>query len=96
MVVRGDLFNGEGGVIKGKLSIGIPETTLIASGDKKLIKMFGQIREGYRWIDLEISGTGALPDDNLRTIYTDTSSGEPTEPEQDVPQDSFEDLIEGE
>lgn len=96
MVVRGDLFNGEGGAIKGKLSIGIPETTLIASGDKKLIRMFGQIREGYRWIDLEISGTGALPDDNLRTIYTDTSSGESTAPGRDVPQDSFEDLIEGE
>ncbi|MFM2198682.1 MAG: hypothetical protein RLZZ505_2114 [Verrucomicrobiota bacterium] len=96
MVVRGDFFNGEGGAIKGKLRIGIPETTLIASGDKKLIRMFGQLREGYRWVDIEISGTGALPDDNFRTIYTDTSSGESAAPGQTAPRDSFEDLIENE
>lgn len=93
MVVRGDIFNGEGGAIKGKLRIGIPETTIIASGDKKLVKMFGQVREGYRWLDLEISGTGALPEDNFRTIYMDTSSGETSTPDVETPQDSFEDLI---
>ncbi len=96
MVVRGDIFNGEGGAIKGKLKIGIPETTVAVSGDKKLAKMFGEVREGYRWVDLEISGTGAVPEDNFRTIYMDTSSGESSAPGKGTPQDSFEDLIEGE
>lgn len=96
MVVRGDLFNGEGGAIKGKLRIGIPETTVVASGDKKLANMFGQVREGYRWLDLEISGTGAVPEDNFRTIYKDTSSDESSASDQAAPKDSFEDLIKGE
>jgi hypothetical protein len=95
MVVRGDIFNGEGGAIKGKLRIGIPETTLIASGDRKLSKMFGQVREGYRWLDLEISGTGAMPEDNFRTIYADTSSAESPAPDQGTNRDSFDELIEG-
>lgn len=96
MVVRGDIFNGEGGAIKGKFRIGIPETTVTAAGDKKLAKMFGEVREGYRWLDLEISGTGAVPEDNFRTIYMDTSSGESSAPDEGKPQDSFEDLIEEE
>ena len=96
MVVRGELLNGEGGMIRGKLRIGIPDTTVIASGDKKLAKMFGEVREGYRWIEVEISGTGALPEDNFRTLYMDTSSRKPSESGQGAPQDSFEDLIEGE
>ena len=94
MVVRGDVFNGEGGSIKGKIRIGIPETTVTASGDKKLAKMFGEVREGYRWLDLEISGTGAVPEDNFRTLYKDTSYGESAAPDEGTPQDSFEGLIE--
>ena len=94
MVVRGDVFNGEGGSIKGKIRIGIPETTVTASGDKKLAKMFGEVREGYRWLDLEISGTGAVPEDNFRTLYKDTSYGESAAPDEGTTQDSFEDLIE--
>jgi hypothetical protein len=96
MVVRGELFNGEGGMIKGELRIGIPETTVIASGDKKLARMFGNVREGYRWIDVEIGGTAALPEDDFRTQYMDTSSEKPSVTEDEAPQDSFEDLIEGE
>jgi hypothetical protein len=93
MVVRGELSNGEGGAIKGKLRIGIPETTVTASGDKKLAKMFGQVREGYLWLDLEISGTGAVPEDDFRTIYMDTSSGDASAPGQGSSKDSFEELI---
>lgn len=94
MVVRGSVSNGEGGAIKGKLSVGIPDTTIIASGDKKLARMFGPVREGYRWVDLEITGTGALPEDDFRTIYADTGSGEATAPGNGNPPDSFEELIE--
>jgi hypothetical protein len=96
MVVRGELFNGEGGVIKGKLRIGIPKTTVTAAGDKKLTKMFGDVSEGYRWIEVEISGTGALPEDNFRTLYMDNSSQNPSATKEGPPQDSFEELIKGE
>jgi hypothetical protein len=96
MVVRGELFNGEGGMIKGKLRIGIPESTVAAAGDKKLAKMFGDTREGYRWTEVEISGTGALPEDNFRTLYMDNSSQKPSASREGTPQDSFEELIKGE
>lgn len=95
MAVRGEMSNGEGGVISGKLQIGIPETTLGSAADKKLGKMFGKVREGYRWLELEIGGTSALPEDNFMTLYKDTASVEPSAPGGEAPQpDSFEDLIE--
>lgn len=97
MAVRGTLSNGEAGAISGKLRIGVPETTLGAAVDKKVGKMFGQVREGYRWLELEIGGTGALPEDNFMTLYKDTTSAEAAAPDGEAPQrDSFEDLIEGE
>lgn len=94
MVLRGDISNGEGGVIKGKLRIGIPETKVTTCGDKKLVMMFGKVSEGYCWLDLEISGTGAIPEDDFKTIYKDTSSGQISVPSQETLEDSFEDLIE--
>lgn len=97
MVVRGELINGEGGTINGKLRIGIPNTTVITCGDDKLAKMFGEVHEGYRWIEVEISGTSAIPEDNFRTQYMDTSSQKkPSSARQGSPQDSFEELIQGE
>lgn len=97
MVVRGDLINGEGGTINGKLRIGIPNSTVITCGDNKIAQMFGEVREGYRWIEVEISGTGASPEDNYRTLYMDTSSQKkPSTTGQGATQDSFEELIQGE
>ena len=96
MVVRGELFSGEGGMIKGKLRIGIPESTVTAAGDKKIAKMFGDVLEGYRWIEVEISGTGAMPEDNFMTLYMDNSSQKPSSDREGMPQDSFEELIKGE
>ena len=91
------MSNGAGGAISGKLQIGIPETTLGAATDKKLGKMFGGGREGYRWLELEIGGTSALPEDNFMTLYKDISSADaPGTAGEDAPRrDSFEDLIEG-
>jgi hypothetical protein len=96
MAVRGFMSNGEGGRISGKLRIGIPETTISATKDDRLQNMFGQVREGYRWAELEISGTTAAPEDDFRSLYLATSTGvEPGDEGQEAPQDSFEDLIEG-
>lgn len=100
MAVRGEISNAEGGGVRGKLRIGIPETTVSAANDAKLSRMFGPVREGYRWVDLEIGGTAALPEDDFRSLYMDTSapegSGDDAEVEDGDSQDSFEELIEGE
>lgn len=97
MAVRGAITNGEGGKVSGNLRIGIPETTISAAKDTKLSNMFGQAREGYSWVDLEIGGTAALPLDNFRSLYMETSPPEEAgegDGEGDD-RDSFDDLIEG-
>jgi hypothetical protein len=96
MVVRGGMSNGEGGNISGKLQVGIPEGMINAAKDKKLAKMFGELREGYRWVEIEVSGTASAPEDDFRALYMATSAGEADTPAgEEAPQDSFEELIEG-
>jgi len=98
MAVKGEISNAEGGGVRGELRIGIPETTVAAANDAKLSRMFGQVREGYRWVDLEIGGTAARPEDDFRSLYMDSSLPEKSgadEEQGDAP-DSFEELIEGE
>jgi hypothetical protein len=96
MTVRGSVSNQKGGGISGKLRIGLPDTMIAASDDKRLNRMFGQVREGYRWLDLKIGGTSAVPGDNFKELYMNASvpsDGESTGGE-DKP-DQFENLIEG-
>lgn len=101
MAVRGSMSNAEGGKISGKLQIGIPEATISAAADEKLSKMFGQVSDGYRWVEIEISGTTGAPQDDFRSLYMANSSpggsgdqGQTGEAgEKEVPQDTFEDLI---
>jgi hypothetical protein len=95
MAVRGAISNGEGGKVSGNLRIGIPETTISAAKDTKLSNMFGQVREGYRWVDIEIGGTAALPVDNFRSLYMETSPPEEAGDGEGDDRDSFDDLIEG-
>jgi hypothetical protein len=103
MAVRGEVSNREGGGIRGKLRIGIPETTVATANDSKLSKMFGQVREGYRWVELELGGTAAVPEDDFRALYMDSyvtaesaAEAEEEKEKEDDGRDSFEDLIKGE
>ncbi len=98
MAIRGSLTSGEGGQLLGTLRVGVPETTIGASPTKRLDAMFGPVREGYRWLDIEISGTSADPMDNFKALFDASASvtgpradgGE----EPEIRQDSFEGLIE--
>jgi hypothetical protein len=92
MALRGTISNGDGGKIIGNLRVGIPETILAAAPDAKLKMMFGQLKDGYHWMDLEIGGTAAIPADNFKELYEKLSV---PEEEEQPSQDSFEKLIEG-
>lgn len=98
MALRGSISNGEGGKISGKLRIGIPETILSTASDKNLVKMFEQTLDGYRWVELEISGTSAVPQDDFRALYMAASAteGAAETGDEPAPKDSFEELIEKE
>lgn len=96
MALQGSVSNAEGGKISGTLRIGLPETTISAATNKRLNLMFGQVREGYRWLDIEISGTSALPEDNFRKLYENVAETPTPEPTEEPPApDSFDKLIEG-
>jgi len=98
MALRGSISSGEAGQISGTLRVGIPESMIGASKDKHVKEMFGPVREGYRWIDLAIGGTGAAPTDNFKALY-DAATPASQESNEDAAEpdigtaDSFEDLI---
>lgn len=95
MAVRGSVTNSKDGGISGKLRIGLPETMIAASEDKRLDLMFGQVREGYRWLDLEVGGTSPLPEDNFREQYLKAPVSPDESPIDDEgKQDQFDKLIE--
>ncbi|MFD2256257.1 hypothetical protein ACFSSA_06200 [Luteolibacter algae] len=96
MALRGSIKNKTGGGIEGQLDIGIPETTIGAASNKRLDQLFGEVREGYRWVSLDISGTSAVPADNFRELYESAenkrASDKPAISDPAAP-DSFESLI---
>jgi hypothetical protein len=70
MVVRGSLsVKDETGTISGTLKIGIPQIIITASKNRRLDALFGPVTEAYRWIQLEVGGTGAAPVDNFKELY---------------------------
>lgn len=97
MKLRGNLKNGAGGQLQGVLRIGLPDTTIKASRNERLDRMFGEIRENYRWMDVKVSGTSAVPQDNFRELF-DMASKENVIPSEEedtsVEADTFESLIE--
>lgn len=96
MVVRGSVSNSEAGGISGSLRIGLPEATVAASPNKRMNILFGEMREGYRWLNIEIGGTSAVPRDNFQERYNnaaETPVGESAIPV--VSPDRFDDLIKG-
>jgi len=93
MAVRGSMRNGEAGQIRGKLRIGVPEGMVLAVKNKRLDAMFGQVREGYRWIDLEIGGTSAVPTDNFLELYHAAKVAVEEQAPEMRTNDSFENLV---
>lgn len=71
MSVRGNLRD-ERGKISGQLAIGLTPGMVTASDNKVLDAMFGELRDGHRWITLEISGTSTQVKDNFSVLYQKT------------------------
>lgn len=100
MALKGSIsIKDEAGNILGRLSVGIPETIIAASKNRRLDVLFSPERNGYRWVDLEIGGNSAAPADNFKELYQAVTLTQKAEVEA-VPQrdgvDSFDSLIEAE
>ena len=97
MLVRGNLKGAGNGQVEGVLRIGLPDTMIAASRSERLDNMFSEVRENYRWIDIEISGSSAAPQDNFvdqfKAASEGVSSATGSEPAISSP-DTFDSLIE--
>jgi hypothetical protein len=105
MTVQGNLSaSGDAGKISGDLMIGLPETILAASANRRLDALFGPVKNGYRWMKIEIGGTSGAPVDNFKELYqavvilTETSENNTEVKEKTAEKkdgaDTFESLIE--
>jgi hypothetical protein len=98
MIIKGSMATKDAaGNISGSLKIGIPDIIITASKDPRLDILFSPLKDGYRWVDIELSGTGAAPIDNFKHQYQAISltsapdaKGSPNPKAQGV--DSFDSL----
>ncbi|MFK7849574.1 MAG: hypothetical protein AB8D78_01240 [Akkermansiaceae bacterium] len=88
MALRGALTTNDEGIISGALRVGIPESMIAASKNGRLDSIFGIVREGYRWVDLEIGGSSSEPTDNFKELYESASASANTSSGQNTPEDS--------
>lgn len=97
MAIKGDLTSGVAGEVKGKILIGLPEAVIAASKNKVLNKIFGKVKEDHRWLEIEISGTSAVPFDNFEDIYSAAAAEVRAASEEQGASkpDSFDNLIDG-
>ncbi len=92
MILRGNLSMGADRRLSGQLEIGIAEAMVRAASNRRIDAMAGPAKDGYRWINLTVSGNVRNPIDNFLELLdtSKTSSGSTAIPDAGVP--SFEDL----
>jgi len=97
MALRGSLANGPSGEISGILRVGLPEAIIASKKNKALDRMFGEVREDYRWLDLSIGGTSASPSDNFSELYEAAVKNQsaPSEAGNKPEIDTFDKIIDG-
>jgi hypothetical protein len=70
MLIKGNMVTKDAaGNISGTLKVGLPEIIVASSKDKRLEAMFSPVKDGYRWIDIVLSGNGETPFDNFKEQY---------------------------
>jgi hypothetical protein len=93
MALRGSLTIAADRRLGGTLEVGLTEAMLKASGHPKLNAMFGPADEGFRWLALSISGSGAKPADNFLQLADAARPAKPTAADESGNNPpSFEDL----
>ncbi|MDP3851542.1 MAG: hypothetical protein Q8Q59_13625 [Luteolibacter sp.] len=90
MALRGNLMLSPDHRLSGTLDVGIAEAMVKAAPNRRLDAMAGPLKEGFRWISLQIGGTAAAPTDNFLEILDATKLGVKPAPASKIP--TFEDL----
>ena len=93
MAIRGDLTLNTDQTLRGTLRIGIAEAMIASSPSEALSRVFPEISEGFRWVELTIGGSSTRPTDNFSQLYEaamSTGKAAPGTPGNAT--DDFEDL----
>ena len=91
MAVRGEIHLAADQKLRGKLRIGLADAMISTAPSAALAGVFTESSEGFRWVDLVISGTGAQPLDNFKELYEAAlAEAQPGTPKDGG--DDFEDL----
>jgi hypothetical protein len=77
--------------LTGTMRMGIAETMLKSAQNRRLDSVFGEAKNGFRWVELAISGRADAPHDNFSALY-DAAPANPTARPGSTEAPSFEDL----
>jgi hypothetical protein len=72
MALRGSVSSSADLKLSGQIKLGLADAVILASKNAKLNNLFGPPDEGFRWLNLKISGTVMSPSDNFRELYEAT------------------------
>lgn len=93
MALRGNIIVSATQQLSGNFEIGIAEAMILTSKNPRIKSMFGPAKEGFRWINLKISGPVATPSDNFKEIFEAAGSNSQARPAEGEGQKStFEEL----
>ena len=80
MAIRGDLSLSPNQALSGNLRVGL--ATAMISKNSRMNSMFGPQQDGFRWIDLKISGSANAPFDNFKDLYEKALQSKDTQPSE--------------
>lgn len=73
LALRGNLSIAQNQTLSGTLQVGVAEA-MIASAPTKQLRalnvMFGPAKEGFRWLEIEVSGPASAPVDSFKDLYS--------------------------
>lgn len=94
LAIRGALTQSKDRRLSGNLEIGLAEAMIKSSRNRRLDAMFGPLKDDFRWITLNISGSASSPLDNFKDLYEAAAEAVNNPPTGKVP--SFEELTQPE
>jgi hypothetical protein len=70
MAIRGTISANSEQSISGTLQLGLAEGIIHSSSSTRLTKLFGPVKDGFRWLDLSLSGSVGALNDNFSDLFT--------------------------
>ena len=69
IAIRGTLAQTKSLSLAGKFEVGLADAMIQSAGNRRLQAMFGPAKEGFRWLEITVSGSGSAPLDDFKQQY---------------------------